>query len=125
MIIHGKLMFLFLFFNNLNFSKAIWLSKHYDLLLQGHEMRRLKAIRRQDIFIDENIYGGMTLGELCQAQAKEVQLVQQDITMERTKEKKNALEAYVYETRNKVNMCVSLLVVYYFDIVTSIFDGYS
>ncbi|KAK6149762.1 hypothetical protein DH2020_017287 [Rehmannia glutinosa] len=68
----------------------------------GHEIRRSKAIRRQDIFIDENAYGGMTQGELSQAQDKELQLAQQDIQMERTKEKKNALEAYVYETRNKL-----------------------
>ncbi|KAL8032838.1 hypothetical protein ABFX02_13G123000 [Erythranthe guttata] len=68
----------------------------------GHEMRRLKAIRRQDIFIDETVHGGMTQGELSQAQEKELQLAQQDINMERTKEKKNTLEAYVYETRNKL-----------------------
>ncbi|KAH6773814.1 heat shock protein 70 family protein [Perilla frutescens var. frutescens] len=68
----------------------------------GHEMRRLKAVRRQNILVDENIYGGMSHGELCQAQEKECQLAQQDIKMERTKEKKNALEAYVYETRNKI-----------------------
>ncbi|KAL0286223.1 UNVERIFIED_CONTAM: Heat shock protein 16 [Sesamum angustifolium] len=68
----------------------------------GHEMRRLKAIRRQDIFIAEDIYGGMTQGELSQAQEKELQLAQQDLKVERTKEKKNALEAYVYESRNKL-----------------------
>lgn len=79
--------------------------------LQVHEMRRLKAIRRQDIFVDENVYGGMAPEDLFQAQEKEFQLTQQDILIERTKEKKNALEAYVYETRNKVNSCLSLLVV--------------
>ncbi|KAK4439333.1 Heat shock protein 16 [Sesamum alatum] len=68
----------------------------------GHDMRRLKAIRRQDIFIAENVYGGMTRGELSQAQEKELQLAQQDLKVERTKEKKNALEAYVYESRNKL-----------------------
>ncbi|GER44933.1 heat shock 70 kDa protein 16, partial [Striga asiatica] len=68
----------------------------------GHEIRRLKAIGRQDIFIDENAYGGMTRGELSHAQEKELQLAQQDLKMERTKDKKNALEAYVYETRNKL-----------------------
>ncbi|KAL3850865.1 hypothetical protein ACJIZ3_012747 [Penstemon smallii] len=68
----------------------------------GHEIRRLKAIRRQDIFIDENDYGGMTPDELSKAQEKELQLAQQDIKMERTKDKKNALESYVYETRNKI-----------------------
>ncbi|KAL1560101.1 heat shock 70 kDa protein 16-like isoform X1 [Salvia divinorum] len=68
----------------------------------GHEMRRLKAVRRQNILVDENIYGGMAPDELCRAQEKELQFAQQDINMERTKEKKNALEAYVYETRNKL-----------------------
>ncbi|KAL2244920.1 UNVERIFIED_CONTAM: Heat shock protein 16 [Sesamum indicum] len=68
----------------------------------GHEIRRLKAIRRQDIFIAEDVYGGMTQGELSQAQEKELQLAEQDLKVERTKEKKNALEAYVYESRNKL-----------------------
>ncbi|KAL0305925.1 UNVERIFIED_CONTAM: Heat shock protein 16 [Sesamum radiatum] len=80
--------------NHESFSKANGTS--------GHEMRRLKAIRRQDIFIAEDIYGGMTQGELSQAQEKELQLAQQDLKVERTKEKKNALEAYVYESRNKL-----------------------
>ncbi|KAL2495388.1 Heat shock 70 kDa protein 16 [Forsythia ovata] len=60
------------------------------------------AVRRHDITIDENIYGGMTPHELSQAQEKELQLAQQDIVMERTKDKKNALESYVYEARNKL-----------------------
>ncbi|XP_051125436.1 heat shock 70 kDa protein 16 [Andrographis paniculata] len=66
------------------------------------EIRRLKAMRRQDIYIDEVMYGGMTQGDLSQAKEKELQLAQQDVKMERTKDKKNALEAYVYETRNKL-----------------------
>lgn len=44
----------------------------------------------------------MTMAEVSQAQEKEFQLAQHDIKMEQTKEKKNALESYVYETRNKV-----------------------
>ncbi|KAL2475601.1 Heat shock 70 kDa protein 16 [Abeliophyllum distichum] len=60
------------------------------------------AVRRHDITVDENIYGGMTPHELSQAQEKELQLAQQDIVMERTKDKKNALESYVYEARNKL-----------------------
>lgn len=71
------------------------------------------AVRRQNILVDENIYGGMAPDELCRAQEKELQFTQQDINMERTKEKKNALEAYVYETRNKVQTCFSLYVVLY------------
>ncbi|KAI3466575.1 hypothetical protein Pfo_023238 [Paulownia fortunei] len=68
----------------------------------GHELRSLKSIRRQDILIDENVYGGMTSSELSQAQEQELRLAQQDIKMERTKEKKNALESYVYDMRNKL-----------------------
>ncbi|XP_022877971.1 heat shock 70 kDa protein 16-like [Olea europaea var. sylvestris] len=60
------------------------------------------AVRRLEITIDENIFGGMTPHELSQAQEKELQLAQQDIMMERTKDKKNALESYVYEARNKI-----------------------
>ncbi|EPS74057.1 hypothetical protein M569_00693, partial [Genlisea aurea] len=70
--------------------------------LMGHGMRRLKAVRRQDVFINETTYCGMTKEELSQARSKEHDLAQQDKNMERTKEKKNALEAYVYETRNKL-----------------------
>lgn len=75
-------------------------------------MRRLKAVRRQNILVDENIYGGMAPDELCRAQEKELQMAQQDIKMERTKEKKNALEAYVYETRNKVQTYFLLVGLY-------------
>lgn len=44
----------------------------------------------------------MTEAEVLEAQEKEFQLAQQDKIAEQTKEKKNALESYVYETRNKV-----------------------
>ncbi|GAV72932.1 HSP70 domain-containing protein [Cephalotus follicularis] len=61
-----------------------------------------KASRRLYIPISENIYGGMTKDELIEAQEKELHLAQQDRTIEQTKEKKNALESYVYEMRNKL-----------------------
>ncbi|XP_027185574.1 heat shock 70 kDa protein 16 [Coffea eugenioides] len=64
--------------------------------------RRAKATRRQDIPISENICGGMTPVELSQAQEKELQLAEQDTKMERTKDHKNSLESYVYDTRNKL-----------------------
>ncbi|KAG5516488.1 hypothetical protein RHGRI_037261 [Rhododendron griersonianum] len=66
------------------------------------ETKTGKAIRRQDLPVTENVYGGMTKEELSQAQEKELQLVQQDIKVEQTKDKKNLLESYVYETRNKL-----------------------
>lgn len=71
-------------------------------------MRKGK-VRRQDIPVSESIYGGMTRTELSQAQEKELQLTQQDIKMEQTKEKKNYLESYVYETRSKVMLEVLTL----------------
>lgn len=52
--------------------------------------------------MSENIYGGMTKAELLEAQEREFQLARQDRTVEQTKEKKNALESYVYDMRSKV-----------------------
>ncbi|XVF70652.1 hypothetical protein PTKIN_Ptkin11bG0179300 [Pterospermum kingtungense] len=61
-----------------------------------------KAIRRLEIPVCENIYGAMTKVDLMEAQDKELKLAQQDRTVEQTKEKKNSLESYVYEMRNKL-----------------------
>ncbi|XP_062077728.1 heat shock 70 kDa protein 16 isoform X2 [Humulus lupulus] len=61
-----------------------------------------KATRRLELPISEIIYGGMTKGEISEARDKELQLAQQDQIMEETKNKKNALESYVYEMRNKL-----------------------
>ncbi len=44
----------------------------------------------------------MTKDELSEAQEKEIQLTQQDRAVELTKDRKNALESYVYDMRNKV-----------------------
>lgn len=48
------------------------------------------------------LYGGMTPAELSEAQLLEMNLAHQDKLVEQTKERKNELEAYVYEVRNKV-----------------------
>ncbi|CAK7338490.1 unnamed protein product [Dovyalis caffra] len=61
-----------------------------------------KANQKFEIPVNENIYGGMTEGELSEAQEKELQLAQQDKAVEQAKDQKNALESYVYELRNKV-----------------------
>ncbi|XP_077243612.1 heat shock 70 kDa protein 16-like isoform X2 [Tasmannia lanceolata] len=58
--------------------------------------------RRVEIPVTETIYGGMSKSELSEAQEKEFQLALQDKVMEQTKERRNALEAYVYEMRNKL-----------------------
>lgn len=68
---------------------------------QANSGKKDKATR-QDIPVSENIYGGMSSGELMEAREKELELAQQDQTMEETKNRKNALESYVYDTRNKV-----------------------
>ncbi|KAI4308013.1 hypothetical protein L6164_031132 [Bauhinia variegata] len=61
-----------------------------------------KAARRLDVPVSENVYGGMTKAEILEARDKELQLAQQDKTVEQTKEKKNNLESYVYDMRSKL-----------------------
>ncbi|KAI9115670.1 hypothetical protein K1719_013339 [Acacia pycnantha] len=63
--------------------------------------RRDKTTKRH-VPVSENIYGGMTKAEILEAHEKELLLTQQDRAVERTKEKKNSLESYIYEMRNKL-----------------------
>ncbi|XP_068668992.1 heat shock 70 kDa protein 16-like [Aristolochia californica] len=58
--------------------------------------------RRLEIPVSETIFGGMSKAEVSEAQEKELQLAYQDRMMEQTKDKRNALEAFIYETRNKL-----------------------
>jgi heat shock 70kDa protein 4 len=62
------------------------------------------AIQRHNLPIIEYICGAMRKQELLDAQELEQQLAYQDKLMERTKDRKNALESYVYDTRNKVRI---------------------
>jgi heat shock 70kDa protein 4 len=52
--------------------------------------------------VQEVIYGALPAEELQKACEKEFEMALQDRVMEETKDKKNALEAYVYDMRNKV-----------------------
>lgn len=61
-----------------------------------------KSMKRFEIPITEVVYGGTSQDELWEAKEKEIHLVNQDNKVEQAKEKKNTLEAYVYETRNKI-----------------------
>nr|TKR83447.1 hypothetical protein D5086_0000267480 [Populus alba] len=61
-----------------------------------------KIFKRLEIPVSEEVYGGMTKAELSEAEKIELQLAQQDLKMERIKDKKNALESYVYEMRDKI-----------------------
>lgn len=72
--------------------------------MQSDETKKGKTIKRQDLPISEHVDGAMTHAELSIAQGKELQFEEHDREVERTKDKKNTLEAYVYETRNKVEL---------------------
>lgn len=48
------------------------------------------------------VYGAMGTVELEKAVEKEYEMALQDRVMEETKDKKNSVEAYVYDMRNKV-----------------------
>ncbi|KAM0952255.1 putative Heat shock protein 70 family [Dioscorea sansibarensis] len=58
--------------------------------------------KRLDIPVSMTLYGGMNPAELSAAQALEMKLARQDKLVEQTKDRKNELEAYVYEVRNKL-----------------------
>ncbi|XP_027340928.1 heat shock 70 kDa protein 16-like isoform X2 [Abrus precatorius] len=64
--------------------------------------RKDKVNRRIHVPVNESISGGLTKAEISEALDKELQLAQQDRIVERTKEKKNTLESYVYDMRNKL-----------------------
>ncbi|KAK9681562.1 hypothetical protein RND81_10G011100 [Saponaria officinalis] len=64
--------------------------------------RKTRASSRMDIPITEIIIGGADEAELLSSQEKETELARQDCKVEEAKEKKNSLEAYVYEMRNKI-----------------------
>jgi len=65
-------------------------------------------VKREDVPIKEVVYGATTNAMLLEAQEKELQLAQQDNKVEQAKEKKNTLESYVYDTRNKVEILISM-----------------
>lgn len=70
--------------------------------MPADEIRKGKFFKRLEIPVSEEVYGGMTKAELSEAEKIELQLAQQDLKMERIKDKKNALESYVYEMRDKI-----------------------
>lgn len=61
-----------------------------------------KKVKKTNIPITELVYGGLTPADLQKAVEKEFEMALQDRIMEETKDKKNAVEAYVYDMRNKV-----------------------
>ncbi|XP_047310154.1 heat shock 70 kDa protein 14-like [Impatiens glandulifera] len=61
-----------------------------------------KKVKKTNIPISEIIYGGMAPSDVQKALEKEFEMILQDRVMEETKEKKNAVESYVYDMRNKL-----------------------
>lgn len=61
-----------------------------------------KKVKKTNVPVVELVYGGMSAEDLQKAVEKEFEMALQDRVMEETKEKKNAVEAYVYDIRNKV-----------------------
>lgn len=53
--------------------------------------------------MSELVYGGMATADLQKSMEKEFEMALQDRVMEETKDKKNAVEAFVYDMRNKLN----------------------
>ena len=61
-----------------------------------------KKVKKTNIPVSEVVYGGIPAAEVQKLLEKEYEMALQDRVMEETKDKKNAVEAYVYDMRNKV-----------------------
>ncbi|KAH1091002.1 hypothetical protein J1N35_018259 [Gossypium stocksii] len=61
-----------------------------------------KKVKKTNVPLAELVYGAMLSGDLQKAVEKEFEMALQDRVMEETKDKKNAVEAYVYDMRNKL-----------------------
>ncbi|KAG6792323.1 hypothetical protein NC652_001938 [Populus alba x Populus x berolinensis] len=62
-----------------------------------------KKVKKTNIPVSEVVYGGILAAEVEKLLEKEYEMALQDRVMEETKEKKNAVEAYVYDMRNKLS----------------------
>lgn len=63
-----------------------------------------KKVKKTSVPVAELVYGAMTHVEVQKAVEKEYEMALQDRVMEETKDRKNAVEAYVYDMRNKVGV---------------------
>ncbi|XP_076902745.1 heat shock 70 kDa protein 15-like [Bidens hawaiensis] len=62
-----------------------------------------KKVKKTDIPVSELVYWAMLPEDLQKAVEKEFEMALQDRVMEETKDKKNAVESYVYDMRNKLH----------------------
>ncbi|CAA2980761.1 heat shock 70 kDa 15-like [Olea europaea subsp. europaea] len=67
------------------------------------EEAQKKKVKKTSVPLSELVHGGMATVDLQKAVEKECEMALQDHVMEETKDKKNAVEAYVYDMRNKLN----------------------
>ncbi|KAF0916094.1 hypothetical protein E2562_000703 [Oryza meyeriana var. granulata] len=61
-----------------------------------------KKVKKTNVPVAELVYGALGAKELEKAVEKEFEMALQDRVMEETKDKKNAVESYVYDMRNKL-----------------------
>ncbi|KAK4754299.1 hypothetical protein SAY87_002403 [Trapa incisa] len=61
-----------------------------------------RKVKKTNVPVVESIHGGLSRENLQKAVEKEFEMALQDRIMEETKDKKNAVEAYVYDMRNKL-----------------------
>lgn len=69
-------------------------------------------MKKSNIPLAEVVYGAMSTVDVQKALEKEFEMALQDRVMEDTKDKKNAVEAYVYDMRNKVRLALIFCFVY-------------
>ncbi|KAG2729161.1 hypothetical protein I3760_01G236300 [Carya illinoinensis] len=62
-----------------------------------------KKVKKTNIPVAEIVHGGLIPADVQKAVEKEFEMALQDRVMEETKDRKNAVEAYVYDMRNKLS----------------------
>ncbi|CAN4084864.1 unnamed protein product [Withania somnifera] len=62
-----------------------------------------KKVKKTSVQVTEIVYGAMAAADVQKAVEKEFEMALQDRVMEETKDKKNAVESYVYDMRNKLS----------------------
>lgn len=66
-----------------------------------------KKVKKTNVPLSELVYGALKTVEVEKAVEKEFEMALQDRVMEETKDRKNAVESYVYDMRNKVRIFIS------------------
>ncbi|VFQ92904.1 unnamed protein product [Cuscuta campestris] len=62
-----------------------------------------KKVKKSNVPVSGVVYGALSTADVQKATEKEFEMALQDRIMEETKDKKNAVEAYVYDMRNKLS----------------------